>query len=622
MGIKITGKFDTGGGEYPLVEDTHLEGGFRVVATIEERDNIPDLRRKSGMVVYCQEDGKFWQLQDDLISWVEVSLGGGSSSFDGWEGEVETFADLPDPADHLGEQWLVQKATGTWTLFNRKKAGLYEARKDEDGNPKWFYLGVQIHKITEVEKQNPCAVDEVRRYTPKDICDIIDKKTYWEKTESDTGIGKQLQPNNQTADDVQRIAIKRNVYGIVEINVTNENNSDNYAGAGFTASTSADPYKDQVFLTMYPTSFYQAYLAGKGGNLSDKQLVVGAYGDQAQYDIALGNDFASIKPYFSVTKDAFDFKMKNPIFYSYAKTPKPKPENAYVIGIDINTGELFSFNDSSDTTNRVFIYRKGKDISGKNLLFLKRYVFKNKNLFKVWVNGVEYEDWDFGNQVQSLNPDYTTHLKFNTTLNSDDEIKIEYLEPINLGDYKLVLYRKEGSLQITSRPKMITKFITDSHGNKFYLKEVSILGEELGYKRYSCKYIRIDNPDIKIIVEKASPNFAYIAEFPKEETLPDGFWIEVWKSDSKSPNTKHIPNNMEAQGRLIPIGKFTINKISNLDKNGIYHFRLGKTDESGNVLFSRWLSSVVSVRTFPVFTIDASDSENKFVGDYKLMKII
>jgi len=621
-GIKITGLFYPNG-DFPLIKDIHLEGGFRVVATTEERDNIPDLRRKAGMVVYNQEDQKFWQLQDNLVDWVEVNLGGGSSNFDGWEGEVETYADLPDPADHLGEQWLVQKATGTWVLFNRKKAGLYEARSDEEGNPNWFYLGVNIHKISDEEKTHPCDVNEVRRYTPKDLCDIIDGKNYWQKEDADTGIGKTLTPSDQTANDVQKIQISKNVYGIVEVNVTNTNNSDNYAGASFTASTSTDPYKDQVFLTMYPSSFYQTYLAGKGGNFSDKQLAVGAYGDTAQFDVALGDDFASIEAYMSVTKDKFDFKKDNPIFYSYGKTPKQKPENSYVIGVDISTGELFSFNATADSLNRVFIYRKGSNISGKSLLFLKRYVYKDKNLFRVWVNDAEYTDWDFGDQVQSLNSDYTTHLKFNTSLNDDDVIKIEYVEPIALGDYKIVLYRKEGSTDVMVRSKLITKFITDSQGNRFYLDSVDLLNNYMDFGRYMCHYKRVDNSNITIDVEKASANFGYIAEFPKEEVLPDNYWIELWRaSDVKSPNSKHIPKNKEAQGRLVPIGKMTKNKISGLYDCGLYYVRLGRKDDEGNVFFSQWLSTVISIRTFPIFTTDAEDNENKFVGNYKLMKLI
>jgi len=621
MAIKITGKFDTGGGEYPLIEDIHLEGGFRVVATTEERDNIPDLRKKVGMVVYNQEDQKFWQLQDDLLSWVEVSLGG-NANFDGWEGEVETYADLPDPADHLGEQWLVQKATGTWVFFNRKKAGLYEARTDDEGNPNWFYLGVQIHKISDAEKQNPCEVNEVRRYTPKDICDIIDTKTYWKKEDADTGIGEQLVPNENT-ENVQRVYIERNAYGIVEFNATNTNNDDNYTGASFTASTSADPYAKQVFLTMYGDNFYQTYLAGKGGNLTDTQLVVGAYGDNAQYDVVLGDDFGSLSPYFIVKKTNYQFtKEDNPIFYAYGKNPKAKPNNPYVIGVDTSTGELFSFNLSADPTNKVFIYRKGEDISGKNLLFLKRYIYKSRNLIKVYVNDEVFEDWDFGDQVESLNPDYTTHLKFNSALNDDDKIKIEYVEPIGLGDYKLVLYRKEGANFIISRPKMITKFITDQGGIRYYLDSVDLVNTSYGFERYICHYKGVNNRDYTIDVEKASPNLAYIAEFPKETDLPDGFVIEVWARDSKSPAKKHIPDNKEAQGRLVPVGKFTRNKIYNLDKNGVYHFRMIKVDNSGDVLFSQWLSSVVSVRNFPVFTTDPEDNVNTFVGHYKLMKII
>jgi len=85
-GIKITGLFDTGGGEYPLVRDIHLLGGFRVVDTLTDRDNITTLRRKWGMLCYVLEDNTTYQLLDqgngDLsnnTNWVTYSGGGGGS---------------------------------------------------------------------------------------------------------------------------------------------------------------------------------------------------------------------------------------------------------------------------------------------------------------------------------------------------------------------------------------------------------------------------------------------------------------------------------------------------------------------------------------------------------------
>lgn len=79
MAIKITGTFIPGG-NFPLLEDTHLLGGFRVVDTETERDSIPPMNRKFGMVVYVTETAKYYTLQDDgtgdpsVNNWVEINF--------------------------------------------------------------------------------------------------------------------------------------------------------------------------------------------------------------------------------------------------------------------------------------------------------------------------------------------------------------------------------------------------------------------------------------------------------------------------------------------------------------------------------------------------------------------
>jgi len=60
MAIKITGLFKPGG-NFPLLEDIDLLGGFRVVDTIADRDAIPELNLKTGMLVKVNEDGKTYQ---------------------------------------------------------------------------------------------------------------------------------------------------------------------------------------------------------------------------------------------------------------------------------------------------------------------------------------------------------------------------------------------------------------------------------------------------------------------------------------------------------------------------------------------------------------------------------
>ena len=85
MAIKITGTF-TPSGDFGLVNDTDLIGGYQTVATTTDRDSIPVLKRKWGMLIYNQEDSKFYQLIDqgngdlsDNSNWVETNFSGGSN---------------------------------------------------------------------------------------------------------------------------------------------------------------------------------------------------------------------------------------------------------------------------------------------------------------------------------------------------------------------------------------------------------------------------------------------------------------------------------------------------------------------------------------------------------------
>lgn len=63
-------------GEFPLVDDIDLYGGFRVVSTTTDRDSIPSGMLKEGMWVYCLDTSKVYTLLSGLSSWDEVSLGG------------------------------------------------------------------------------------------------------------------------------------------------------------------------------------------------------------------------------------------------------------------------------------------------------------------------------------------------------------------------------------------------------------------------------------------------------------------------------------------------------------------------------------------------------------------
>jgi hypothetical protein len=81
MPIQILSTFVRKGvGNYPLVDDYDIKGGFRVLATTLERDNILANLRKEGMHVYCSDVDTTYRLSTDLTTWVEASTGGSSGS--------------------------------------------------------------------------------------------------------------------------------------------------------------------------------------------------------------------------------------------------------------------------------------------------------------------------------------------------------------------------------------------------------------------------------------------------------------------------------------------------------------------------------------------------------------
>lgn len=50
-------------------EEQWGRGGYRTVANATERNAIPALRRKAGMLVRTEDDGNYWRLDPDLTTW-------------------------------------------------------------------------------------------------------------------------------------------------------------------------------------------------------------------------------------------------------------------------------------------------------------------------------------------------------------------------------------------------------------------------------------------------------------------------------------------------------------------------------------------------------------------------
>lgn len=85
MSIFLIDKIKPINGQFPVYEDTDGYGGFQVRSNISDRDSIPELNRKEGMLVYTVLEKKLWQLGSGLtnIDWVEASFGNGSGGSGG-----------------------------------------------------------------------------------------------------------------------------------------------------------------------------------------------------------------------------------------------------------------------------------------------------------------------------------------------------------------------------------------------------------------------------------------------------------------------------------------------------------------------------------------------------------
>jgi hypothetical protein len=83
--------------------------------------NIPLIGRTRAIDCVNESDVPY---ADVAALWGEVGSFFANASGDGGYPQVETFADLPAPADHIGETFIVLNSTGVY-LINRHEAGLY-----------------------------------------------------------------------------------------------------------------------------------------------------------------------------------------------------------------------------------------------------------------------------------------------------------------------------------------------------------------------------------------------------------------------------------------------------------------------------------------------------------------
>lgn len=107
-------------GQFPVVDATHVKGGFRTLASIESptpvEDQLPGListfNVSQGMLVFDTRTSKFFQLGASN-AWSEVEVVGGSiASIDGLQAALNEKVNLADlPKDSNGVLDLAQEST-------------------------------------------------------------------------------------------------------------------------------------------------------------------------------------------------------------------------------------------------------------------------------------------------------------------------------------------------------------------------------------------------------------------------------------------------------------------------------------------------------------------------------
>lgn len=108
------------GGSFPLMDTNNIRGGFYSVGTESERDSIPVVRRKTGMLCYVIELDKYFRLEEDG-SWGKANLGGSgivsvdtSSDLDNLDSpEVGQIAYIRD----INQFWFLQDG-GAWGVLD------------------------------------------------------------------------------------------------------------------------------------------------------------------------------------------------------------------------------------------------------------------------------------------------------------------------------------------------------------------------------------------------------------------------------------------------------------------------------------------------------------------------
>ena len=266
------------------------------------------------------------------------------------------------------------------------------------------------------------------------------------------------------------------------------------------------------------------------------------------------------------------------------------------------------------------IYAKGTDLSSYNILFLRRPIYPDNSLVKVYVNDVEWSDWQFDYHYQNR-AGYVAHIKFGTRPANDDVIKVVYKEHLLLptpNDIRLV--RFENGSEVKARNAMITKTINHPTYGFMYLKDATKNNGD--FTDWTCTYSTTGIIADEVQIEKKFFNAFWVGNFRKNDALPDDYVIEVWGRDMKTNFDNDGNSGGKSKSRrssFVPIHKTTNNLVylfRDLQaRSNYFRIRLRKETDDG-IVFSPFSEVGVSVRRFPLFTTNSSLSSDDYKGTY------